>query len=134
MPQPTGTGGRSGRGVDAFLAAAQGGDFDALLRVRGPDITCRQHTLRGVAVMTGSSAIAEAVRRGQGARGAAGRHGSAAASPSARQRPSAATEVNVGRLRRTGAWSAVIPRANLLVVRRPRADADRRPCGTVIRS
>ena len=34
--------------VDAFLAAARGGDFDGLLRVLDPDVTWRSHTARGV--------------------------------------------------------------------------------------
>ncbi|MGB5795234.1 MAG: sigma-70 family RNA polymerase sigma factor [Mycolicibacter algericus] len=68
VPQPAGDRRAQREVVDAFLAAAQGGDFDALLRVLDPDVTWRQHTSRGVTVMTGSSAIAEAVRRGQGAR------------------------------------------------------------------
>lgn len=53
--------------VDAFLAAAQGGDFGALLRALDPDVTWRQHTARGMTVTTGAGAVVDAVRRGQGA-------------------------------------------------------------------
>ncbi|OHV05114.1 sigma-70 family RNA polymerase sigma factor [Mycobacterium talmoniae] len=68
VPRPAGNRREQREVVDAFLAAAQGGDFDALLRVLDPDVTWRQHTVRGVTVMTGSGAVVDAVRRGQGAR------------------------------------------------------------------
>lgn len=68
VPRPTGNRRQQREVVDAFLSAAQLGDFDALLRVLDPDVTWRQHTVRGVTVTTGSSAIVDAVRRGQGAR------------------------------------------------------------------
>lgn len=54
--------------VDAFLAAARDGDFDALLRVLDPDVTWQRYTATGVTVGTGSDAIVAAVRRGQGTR------------------------------------------------------------------
>ncbi|MEN4401560.1 sigma-70 family RNA polymerase sigma factor [Mycolicibacterium senegalense] len=54
--------------VDAFLAAARDGDFDALLRVLDPDVTWQRFTATGVTVGTGSEAIVAAVRRGQGTR------------------------------------------------------------------
>ncbi|OBJ28599.1 RNA polymerase subunit sigma-70 [Mycolicibacter virginiensis] len=73
VPAPTGDRRAQREVVDAFLAAAQDGDFDALLRVLDPDVTWRQHTARGVTVTTGSGAVVEAVRRGQGARIAARR-------------------------------------------------------------
>ncbi|WAY19673.1 sigma-70 family RNA polymerase sigma factor [Mycolicibacterium fortuitum] len=52
--------------VDAFLAAARDGDFDALLRVLDPDVTWQRFTATGVTVGTGSDAVLAAVRRGQG--------------------------------------------------------------------
>ncbi|WP_066901000.1 sigma-70 family RNA polymerase sigma factor [Mycolicibacterium houstonense] len=54
--------------VDAFLAAARDGDFDALLRVLDPDVTWQRYTATGMTVGTGSDAIVAAVRRGQGTR------------------------------------------------------------------
>jgi RNA polymerase sigma factor (sigma-70 family) len=54
--------------VDAFLAAARDGDFDALLRVLDPDVSWQRYTAAGVTVGTGSDAIVAAVRRGQGTR------------------------------------------------------------------
>lgn len=68
VPRPAGNRHEQREVVDAFLSAAQLGDFDALLRVLDPDVTWRQHTARGVTVTTGSSEVVEAVRRGQGAR------------------------------------------------------------------
>jgi RNA polymerase sigma-70 factor (ECF subfamily) len=68
VPRPAGNRHEQREVVDAFLSAAQLGDFDALLRVLDPDVTWRQHTARGVTVTTGSGKVVEAVRRGQGAR------------------------------------------------------------------
>lgn len=68
VPTPAGDRRAQREVVDAFLAAAQGGDFDALLRVLDPDVTWHQHTPRGVTVTTGAGAVLDAVRRGQGAR------------------------------------------------------------------
>jgi len=68
VPAPSGDRRAQREVVDAFLAAAQGGDFGALLRVLDPDVTWRQHTARGVTVTTGAGAVVDAVRRGQGAR------------------------------------------------------------------
>lgn len=68
VPRPAGNRREQREVVDAFLSAAQSGDFDALLRVLDPDVTWRQHTARGVTVTTGSGEVVEAVRRGQGAR------------------------------------------------------------------
>jgi RNA polymerase sigma-70 factor (ECF subfamily) len=68
VPRPAGNRREQREVVDAFLSAAQLGDFDALLRVLDPDVTWRQHTARGVTVTTGSGEVVEAVRRGQGAR------------------------------------------------------------------
>lgn len=68
VPTPAGDRRAQRQVVDAFLAAAQGGDFEALLRVLDPEVSWRRHTVRGVSVTTGASAVVEAVRRGQGAR------------------------------------------------------------------
>lgn len=68
VPSPAGDRREQREVVDAFLAAAQLGDFDALLRVLDPDVTWRQHTVRGVTVTTGAGQVVEAVRRGRGAR------------------------------------------------------------------
>lgn len=54
--------------VDAFLAAARDGDFEALLRVLDPDVTWQRYTAAGVTVGAGRDAIVSAVRRGQGTR------------------------------------------------------------------
>lgn len=54
--------------VDAFLAAARDGDFDALLRVLDPDVTWQRYTATGVTAGTGSDAVVAAVRRGRGTR------------------------------------------------------------------
>lgn len=50
--------------VEAFLAAARGGDFEALLRVLDPDVTLSSHTPRGVVVRTGAAEVARRVQRG----------------------------------------------------------------------
>jgi RNA polymerase sigma-70 factor (ECF subfamily) len=68
VPRPAGDRRARREVVDAFLAAAQGGDFDALLQVLDPDITWRQHSSHGVRVMTGSDEVVAAIRRGRGAR------------------------------------------------------------------
>ncbi|BDH59036.1 sigma-70 family RNA polymerase sigma factor [Tsukamurella sp. PLM1] len=54
--------------VDAFLAAARGGDFEALLTVLDPDLTWTLRTPRGERVMIGANAVLDAVRRGDPAR------------------------------------------------------------------
>lgn len=68
VPTPAGDRRAQREVVDAFLAAAQDGDFDALVRVLDPDVTWRQHTARGVTVTTGAGDVLEAIRRGRGAR------------------------------------------------------------------
>lgn len=71
VPPPTGSRRRrqeQRQVVDAFLAAARDGDFDALLRVLDPDVSWQRYTATGVTVGTGSDAIVAAVRRGQGTR------------------------------------------------------------------
>jgi len=50
--------------VDAFLAAARGGDFEGLLRVLDPDVTLRSHTARGVVVRLGAAEVAGRALRG----------------------------------------------------------------------
>jgi RNA polymerase sigma factor (sigma-70 family) len=44
--------------VDAFLAAARDGDFDALLRVLDPDVTWRSYGSRGVTIRRGAADVA----------------------------------------------------------------------------
>ncbi|QDZ15853.1 sigma-70 family RNA polymerase sigma factor [Humibacter ginsenosidimutans] len=51
--------------VDAFLAAAREGDFDALLHVLDPNLTWRLHTPRGAIVHSGSDALARQAARGK---------------------------------------------------------------------
>lgn len=69
VPPPARPGKQQQRAVvDAFLAAARDGDFDALLRVLDPDVTWQRQTAGGVTIGTGSGAIVDAVRRGQGSR------------------------------------------------------------------
>ncbi|WUH89210.1 sigma-70 family RNA polymerase sigma factor [Streptomyces sp. NBC_00433] len=50
--------------VDAFLAAARGGDFEGLLRVLDPDVTWRSYTARGVVVRLGAAEVAVRAQRG----------------------------------------------------------------------
>ena len=50
--------------VDAFLAAARGGDFEGLLRVLDPDVTWRSYTGRGVVVRQGAAEVAVRAQRG----------------------------------------------------------------------
>ncbi len=51
--------------VDAFLAAARSGDFEALLRVLDPDVTWRSCTARGMVVRRGAAAeVAGRIQRG----------------------------------------------------------------------
>jgi RNA polymerase sigma factor (sigma-70 family) len=50
--------------VDAFLAAARGGDFEALLRVLDPDVTWRSYSARGVVVRHGAAEVAGRAQRG----------------------------------------------------------------------
>lgn len=68
VPTPAGDRRAQREVVDAFLAAAQDGDFDALVRVLDPEVTWRQHTARGVTVTSGAGDVLEAIRRGRGAR------------------------------------------------------------------
>lgn len=69
VPAPTGVRGRQAEQravVDAFLAAARNGDFEALLRVLDPEVHWQRHTAAGVTTGAGAAAVIDAVRRGQG--------------------------------------------------------------------
>jgi RNA polymerase sigma factor (sigma-70 family) len=71
VPPPTGEHRRKDEQravVDAFLAAARDGDFEALLRVLDPGVRWQRHTAAGVSTGTGAEAVIDAVRRGQGSR------------------------------------------------------------------
>ncbi|MFC4507116.1 MULTISPECIES: sigma-70 family RNA polymerase sigma factor [Streptomyces] len=50
--------------VDAFLAAARGGDFEGLLRVLDPEVTWRSYSARGVVDRVGAAEVAVRVQRG----------------------------------------------------------------------
>ena len=50
--------------VDAFLAAARDGDFDALLEILDPDLTWELHGARGVKVQRGRGDLVRALKRG----------------------------------------------------------------------
>jgi RNA polymerase sigma-70 factor (ECF subfamily) len=52
--------------VDAFLAAARDGDFEALLRVLDPDVTLHIHGTRDVVVKSGATEVAQTFLRGHG--------------------------------------------------------------------
>lgn len=100
--------------VDAFLAAARDGDFDALLRVLDPDVSWQRYTAAGVTVGTGSDSVVAAVRRGQGTRVVArrvsvnGEPGILAWGPKGRPLGVMACSVDGGRL--VGIVSIVDPR------------------------
>lgn len=51
--------------VDAFLAAARQGDFQALLRVLDPDVVWRVHTTRGIRVRLGAHELARHAALGE---------------------------------------------------------------------
>lgn len=63
-PRPTDERQRQRAVVDAFLAAARSGDFEALLRVLDPDVAWRSHTPRGVVLRTGAAVVAGRAQRG----------------------------------------------------------------------
>jgi RNA polymerase sigma-70 factor (ECF subfamily) len=50
--------------VDAFLAAARGGDFEGLVRLLDPEVTWRSHTARGLVVRQGAAEVAGRAQRG----------------------------------------------------------------------
>lgn len=114
--------------VDAFLAAARDGDFDALLRVLDPDITWQRYTATGVTVGTGTDGIVSAVRRGHGTRVVArrvsvnGEPGILAWGPTGRPLGLMACTVDDGRL--VGIVSIVDPRrlARMSLPEPPAAD------------
>jgi RNA polymerase sigma factor (sigma-70 family) len=63
-PRPTDERRRQRAVVDAFLAAARGGDFEGLLRLLDPDVTWRSYTARGVVVRLGAAEVAGRAQRG----------------------------------------------------------------------
>lgn len=67
-PRPVGERQEQRAVVDAFLAAARTGDFEALLRVLDPDLTWTRRTPRSEVVTIGANAVLEAVRRGDPSR------------------------------------------------------------------
>lgn len=92
------------RVVDAFLAAARDGDFQALLRVLDPDVQWQRHTAAGVILGAGAHSVIDAVRRGRGTRVSArrvsvnGEPGILAWGPSGRPLSLMACTVEHGRL------------------------------------
>lgn len=50
--------------VAAFLAASHAGDFEALLQALDPDVTWRNYTSRGLAVVRGASQVADRAKDG----------------------------------------------------------------------
>ncbi len=54
--------------VDAFLAAARDGDFEALLEILDPDLTWEIHGARGIKAKRGRAELVRAVERGDSAR------------------------------------------------------------------
>lgn len=63
-PRPTNSHHEQRRVVDAFLTAARGGDFEALLEILDPDVTWELHGSRGVTVTRGRSELLGALRLG----------------------------------------------------------------------
>lgn len=61
---PTGDLSERRRAVDAFLAAAREGDFDALLHVLDPNVTWHRRTAHGPTVELGADEVLAAVKRG----------------------------------------------------------------------
>lgn len=64
-PRPTAELQQQREVVDAFLAAARDGDFDALLRVLDPDVTWRTYTPRGRVVKLGATQVVAAIEHGR---------------------------------------------------------------------
>lgn len=64
VPRPTGSRQEQRAVVNAFLAAARDGDFEALLDVLHPDLVWSVHTAHGVRVQIGAAGVVDAVRRG----------------------------------------------------------------------
>jgi len=65
VPHPTGDLQARRDIVDAFLAAAQGGDLAHLAELLAPDITWTVHTRRTVRTMTGAADVAHTLARGR---------------------------------------------------------------------
>jgi RNA polymerase sigma-70 factor (ECF subfamily) len=65
-PRPTNSLHEQRRVVDAFLAAARDGDFEALLEILDPDVTWELHGSRGVTVTRGRTELLGALRLGAG--------------------------------------------------------------------
>ena len=64
-PRPTDERQQQRAVVDAFLAAARGGDFDGLVRLLDPDVTLRSYTGHGVVVgRPGAAEVAARAQRG----------------------------------------------------------------------
>jgi len=64
QPLPTGALRERREVVDAFLAAAREGDFEALLALLDPDVTWHRITSRRRTTGTGAESVLDAVRRG----------------------------------------------------------------------
>ncbi|HZE37342.1 MAG TPA: sigma-70 family RNA polymerase sigma factor [Stackebrandtia sp.] len=56
--------------VDAFLAAARGGDFEALVALLDPDVAVSSHNARGTVTRSGAAQVARQIMRGARAVGA----------------------------------------------------------------
>ncbi|WP_405608953.1 sigma-70 family RNA polymerase sigma factor [Streptomyces sp. NBC_01511] len=63
-PRPTEERQRQRAVVDAFLAAARGGDFEGLLRVLDPDVKWRSYSRRGVVDRLGAAEVIGRARNG----------------------------------------------------------------------
>lgn len=63
-PRPTGKRQQRREVVDAFLAAAREGDFDALLHVLDPEVTWHSYTKHGHTVKIGANEVLATVRDG----------------------------------------------------------------------
>lgn len=63
-PQPDADHRQQREVVDAFLAAARGGDFEALLNLLDPQISWRTYTPHGVVVKLGTTEVVAAAERG----------------------------------------------------------------------
>ena len=59
--------------VDAFLAAAHDGDFEALVNILDPEVCWRAHTVRGTTETRGATEVAQRYLRAARARGSARR-------------------------------------------------------------
>jgi RNA polymerase sigma-70 factor (ECF subfamily) len=64
VPRPPDERRRQWAVVDAFLAAARGGDFEGLVRLLDPDVTLRSYGARGLVVKVGAAEVAGRARLG----------------------------------------------------------------------